>query len=159
MKRTFSIAGVTLVGAFVAGVIFLLPPRCRGRRSTGLSFMSRPCWKGLGVLPHQRSATIWTTSPNSPYAGQLASLASLTFFVLSASQQTPRKRFLLIRQSAGPAFLPSSPTHAVRGCAILHNVILDRAALRSSLWSRLDEYGRHRAFSRNSVRSPRMRKR
>jgi hypothetical protein len=94
MKQALSIAAVTLVAAFVAGVLFLLPPTVPQEVIERSVIQSRPCWKKLGAfLPHRRSATTWTTSRTGLYADRQA---SLTFFVLSASQQTPRKKFLLI---------------------------------------------------------------
>ena len=90
MKRTLSIASVALAAAFVAGAIFLLPatlpPEVIERSVVREQTMLEKAWH----LPVASASTAaWTSNRTSPYADRQA---LLTFFVLSARQQTPRKR-------------------------------------------------------------------
>ena len=101
MKRALSIASVALVAAFVAGAMFLLPATLPPEVIERSVVREQTMLKKARHLPVASDSTAtWTSNRTSPYAGRQA---LLTFFVLWARQQTPRRRFLLIRQSAGRA--------------------------------------------------------
>ena len=102
MKRALSIAAVTLVGAFVVGAMFLLPPALPPEVIERSVIHEQTLLEKAWRLPTASTFAhhVDYQSNQSLCGGQLA---SLTFFVLSASQQITRKRFLLIQRSAGPA--------------------------------------------------------
>ena len=114
MKRTLSVAALTPVAAFVAGVMFLLPPTVPPEVIERSVIHEQTLLEKAWRLPNASAFGHHVDfQSNQSLCGPAS---SLTFFVLSASQQIPRKRFLLIRQSAGPAsafldyLLTNSPT-------------------------------------------------
>ena len=87
MKRAFSIASVALVAAFVAGAMFLLPATLPPEVIERLSFVEQTMLEKPGTsLSRLHSTATWTSNRTNPYADRQA---LLTFFVLSARQQTP----------------------------------------------------------------------
>ena len=82
MKRAVSIAAVSLVAAFVAGVVFLLPPT-----------VSREAIERSVI--HEQSLL--------DKAWRLPTASAFGHHVDYQSQQIPRVRFLLTQQSVGPA--------------------------------------------------------
>jgi hypothetical protein len=72
MKRALSIAAVTLVAAFVAGVMFLLPPTVPPEVIERSVIHEQTLLEKAWRLPNASAFGRWTSSPTSPYAGPQA---------------------------------------------------------------------------------------
>ena len=113
MKRTLSIAAVTLA-AFVAGVIFVLPPTVPPEVIERSVIHEQTLLEKAWRLPTASAFGHHVDYQSNQSLCGPASIANV--LRLSKSPQTPRKKFLLIRRSVGPASafldypLTNSPT-------------------------------------------------